>query len=152
MNGSLSREIKASLIRPSIFLLVGIGWLGIMSLVIIFAFKVSHNPPLSSIMSVSGDVATLIAFFMIYFKPGVFNVAIISEDKSTSRYIQSAKSFLYDFLSYILAWHAIAAIALRKDSVNKFVDNNSLYFLAVSVLFLLLAAFIIVRKIRRENI
>lgn len=150
MNGKLSEETKVSLIRPLIFLLVGIGWLGLMGLVIIIAFKVSNNPPLSSIMSVSGDMATFIAFFMIYLRPGIFNVIIKSEDKPTPSYIQSVRSFIYDFISYILAWHAIAAIVLRREDVNNFIFENYLVFLFASALLLLLALVLIIRKICRE--
>lgn len=107
---------RNSLARSAVFVSVGAVWFVLMAVMIKIAFWVSSDPTLGGIMSLSGDVATVFGFGMVYFRNPFFDKLKYSGKLSKWTEVEKKlASVTYDLLSYVIAWHAVAAIILRGD-------------------------------------
>ncbi|MBY5971271.1 hypothetical protein KUV28_02880 [Ferrimonas balearica] len=135
---------RNSLARNAVFLGIGCVWLGCMGVMIKISFYVSKDLALSGIMSFTGDIATVIGFAMVYFRNPFFDKLKLSGgiDGSTEARKQIA-STAYDLISYVIAWHAVAAIILRGDFLYHMIGGHAKSVLTFVITFAFGAAGII---------
>lgn len=131
---------------------MGLVWLGLMYLLIHVSFAFSDAPSLPDIMKWTGDFGTVLAFAMIYFRNPFLEKYAVDNSMRQSGVLDwnIVKSkfgvFIYDVLSYVLAWHALVAIVLRHDWLISIVgESSSEILLALIVVTFLLAGYVLIR-------
>lgn len=127
-----------------------------MWVVIKLYFAAFDDPSLPEIMGQTGDIGTVAAFAMVYFRnPFLERFAISVDERSAAAFdwdfVKSkVKVLIYDVISYVLAWHALAAIPLRRDWSGSFLYYYlDQIFLALILLNFCLAACILIWGRRR---